>query len=110
MRGITSARYVVLELHPETHQLSLDVDFDLDGTLLKVEVLIDRFHPQRPSLIQIARQLYVDEEIGRSLHRQQPEKLVFLRNLVPPSWFPVRDLDYRLIRRAYRSKEPVAAT
>jgi hypothetical protein len=38
MRAITPARYVVLELPSETHQRSLDVHFNLDGTLLKVEV------------------------------------------------------------------------
>ena len=40
MRAITPARYVVLELHPETHQWSLDIDFELDGIILKVDVKI----------------------------------------------------------------------
>jgi hypothetical protein len=40
MRAITPARQVVLELKPEPHQRSLDIDFELDGIILKVDVKI----------------------------------------------------------------------
>ncbi len=40
MTAFTTAHRFVLELHPETHQGSLDIDFDLEGIILIVEVKI----------------------------------------------------------------------
>jgi hypothetical protein len=44
MRAITPARQVVLELKPEPHQRSLDIDFELEGIILIVEVKIAVSH------------------------------------------------------------------
>ncbi len=38
--AITRCHMFLLELHPETHQGSLDIDFDLEGFILIVEVKI----------------------------------------------------------------------
>ena len=40
MTAITTAHIFVLKLHPETHQGPLDIDFDLEGIILIVEVKI----------------------------------------------------------------------